>query len=302
MDVGKLPKARQVVGQQKRWNLSWMQICWLFLVGFLRDFIKRNKNLNPGGCSKGTTVPVGKGRWEPAPSSPWGCCFPGKPRGCVRSRQVAVYWEEDPTLARQEVEGGGNNSKHREGWGSRCSSWPAPCGNPWSRPCSLGTVAALAEGVMDMTVRPLPRSHSNPLGRSWSQRREPGSCSAHPAPREGAMGTCPRPVPAPRRGGNSQRASKAWCQPGESRPCCQGAAPSPSVILHPAVLRDEGVYHLLHGQVGDQLVLGQGTPRHRVEMTHALQGRRSGGTGYSTCPGLSLEASATSQGGISPME
>lgn len=79
------------------------------------------------------------------------------------SRQVAVYWEEDPTLARQEVEGGGNNSKHREGWGSRCSSGPAPCGNPWSGPCSLGTVAALAEGVMGVMVRPLPRSqHSNP--------------------------------------------------------------------------------------------------------------------------------------------
>lgn len=79
------------------------------------------------------------------------------------SRQVAVYWEEDPTLARQEVEGGGNNSKHREGQGcSRCSSRRAPCGNPWSGPCSVGTVAALAEGVMDMMVR-MPRSqHSNP--------------------------------------------------------------------------------------------------------------------------------------------
>lgn len=53
--------------------------------------------------------------------------------------------------------------KDREGWDSRCSSRQAPCGNPWSGPCSLGTAAALAEGVMDMTVRPLPRSqHSNP--------------------------------------------------------------------------------------------------------------------------------------------
>lgn len=61
----------------------------------------------------------------------------------------------------------------------------------------------------------------------------------------------------------------------------------PSVILHPAVLRDERVYHLLHGEVGDQLVLGQGTPRHRIEMTHALQGRRKRRwpqTGYSTRP------------------
>lgn len=48
----------------------------------------------------------------------------------------------------------------------------------------------------------------------------------------------------------------------------------PSVILHPAILRDECVYHLLHGKVGDQLVLGQGTPRHWIKMTHALQGRR----------------------------
>lgn len=52
------------------------------------------------------------------------------------------------------------------------------------------------------------------------------------------------------------------------------ASAGPSVILHPAILRDECVYHLLHGEVGDELVLGQGTPCHRVKMTHALQGRR----------------------------
>lgn len=39
----------------------------------------------------------------------------------------------------------------------------SPCGNPWSGTCSVGTVAALAEGVTDMVVRPLPTSqHSNP--------------------------------------------------------------------------------------------------------------------------------------------
>lgn len=109
------------------------------------------------------------------------------------------------------------------------------------------------------------------------------------------MVTCPRPAPGLGRlgrRGKSRRASKARCQPRESQ-LCQGtragsAAPSPSVILHPAVLRDERVYHLLHGEVGDQLVLGQGTPRHRVEMTHALQGEEASGTGYSTCPGSAL--------------
>lgn len=58
--------------------------------------------------------------------------------------------------------------------------------------------------------------------------------------------------------------------------------PRPSVIFHPAVLRDEGVDHLLHGEVGDELVLGQGTPCHGIKMTHALQGRWPG-TGYTAC-------------------
>lgn len=44
----------------------------------------------------------------------------------------------------------------------------------------------------------------------------------------------------------------------------------PSVVLHPAVLLDKGINHFLHGQVRDQLVLGQGTPGDRVEMTHSL--------------------------------
>lgn len=43
-----------------------------------------------------------------------------------------------------------------------------------------------------------------------------------------------------------------------------------SVVLHPAVLLDEGVDHFLHGQVGDQLVLGQGTPGDRVKMADSL--------------------------------
>lgn len=63
-----------------------------------------------------------------------------------------------------------------------------------------------------------------------------------------------------------------------------GVDPEPSVIFHPAILRDEGVDHLLHGQVGDQLVLGQGTPCDGIEMTHALQGRRWPRTGYAAYP------------------
>lgn len=212
--------------------------------GFLRDFIKRNKNFNPGGCSKGTTGPVGKGRWEPAPSSPGAVVSQENPEGVSASWQVAVYWEEDPTPARQEVEGGGNNSKHREGWGSRCSSRQAPCGNPWSGTCSVGTVAALTEGMMDMMVRPLPRSqHSNPQAGAGAGEGSRGARPAAAAPGEGDTVTCPRPAPGPGqpgRRGNSRRASKAWCQPGESQLCrgtrAGSAAPGPSVILHPAVL------------------------------------------------------------------
>lgn len=44
-----------------------------------------------------------------------------------------------------------------------------------------------------------------------------------------------------------------------------------SIVLHPAVLLDKGIDHLLHGQVRDQLVLGQGTPGDWVEVAHSLQ-------------------------------
>lgn len=111
----------------------------------------------------GNHSPSGEGKVGTSPSQPRAVVSQEKPEGESASQQVAVYWEEEPALARQEVEGGRNNYKHREGWGSRCSSQQAPCGNPWSRTCSLGTVAALAEGVMDMMVRTLLRSqHSNP--------------------------------------------------------------------------------------------------------------------------------------------
>lgn len=60
-----------------------------------------------------------------SPFQPQGSCFPGKARGQVGARsrilglppqQVAIYREEeDTTLARQEVEGGGTNYVHREG-------------------------------------------------------------------------------------------------------------------------------------------------------------------------------------------
>lgn len=43
-----------------------------------------------------------------------------------------------------------------------------------------------------------------------------------------------------------------------------------SIVLHPTVLLDKGVDDLLHGQVGDQLVVSQRTPGDRVKMTHSL--------------------------------
>lgn len=43
-----------------------------------------------------------------------------------------------------------------------------------------------------------------------------------------------------------------------------------SVVLHPAVLLDKGIDDFLHGQVGDQLILGQGTPGDGVKVTHSL--------------------------------
>lgn len=43
-----------------------------------------------------------------------------------------------------------------------------------------------------------------------------------------------------------------------------------SVVLHPAVLLDKGIDHFLHGQVGNQLVLGQRAPGDRVKVTHSL--------------------------------
>lgn len=66
----------------------------------------------------------------------------------------------------------------------------------------------------------------------------------------------------------SPSSSLLLCRPavvsrGREGRCC-------SVVLHPAVLLDEGVNHLLHGQVGDQLVLGQRTPGDWVEMSHSL--------------------------------
>ncbi len=44
-----------------------------------------------------------------------------------------------------------------------------------------------------------------------------------------------------------------------------------SVVLHPAVLLDESIDHLLHGQIGDQLILGQRAAGHWVKMANTLQ-------------------------------
>ncbi len=47
-----------------------------------------------------------------------------------------------------------------------------------------------------------------------------------------------------------------------------------SVVLHPAVLLDESIDHLLHGQIGDQLILGQRAAGHWVKMANTLQRER----------------------------
>lgn len=53
-------------------------------------------------------------------------------------------------------------------------------------------------------------------------------------------------------------------------PGCQ-AGHGASIVLYPAVLRDESVNDFLHGQVGDELFLGQRAPGHRVKVAHTLQ-------------------------------
>lgn len=53
-------------------------------------------------------------------------------------------------------------------------------------------------------------------------------------------------------------------------PECQ-AGHRASVVLYPAVLRDESINDFLHGQVGDELFLGQRAPGHGVKVAHTLQ-------------------------------
>lgn len=52
---------------------------------------------------------------------------------------------------------------------------------------------------------------------------------------------------------------------------CPGFGFSRLVVLHPAVLLYKGIDHFLHGQVRDQLVLGQRAPGHWVKMAYPLQ-------------------------------
>lgn len=114
----------------------------------------------------------------------------------------------------------------------------------------------------------VPRGGGRRCALAQRCRRVPGHPERRGTGREGVRhGASPA-----RAAGRSQKKG------GSARP------PGPSVIFHPAVLRDEGIDHLLHGQVGDQLVLGQGTPRDGIEMTHALQGRRWPPTGYAAYP------------------
>lgn len=88
----------------------------------------------------------------------------------------------------------------------------------------MGTVAALAEGVMDMVVRPRPRSQrSKPqAGLGAGEGSQGAVVPAQPLWLLG-KGTWCCALAQQQLGhtGNSQRASKAWCQPGESQ-LCQG--------------------------------------------------------------------------------
>lgn len=49
------------------------------------------------------------------------------------------------------------------------------------------------------------------------------------------------------------------------------------VVLYPAIFRDECINDFLHGQVGDELFLGQRAPGHRVKVAHTLQQQSQGG-------------------------
>lgn len=167
-----------------------------------------------------------------------------------------------------------------------CQRWGGPFPLLWAMKV-LATPSRRPQATLLHAAGQGSSEHRAPHGQKPSDRPSRGSPGRGKAP-------CPRPaLPkgpwAPRAEGDRQGGSKAWCQPGQGGgeiPKKGGSArpPGPSVIFHPAVLRDEGVDHLLHGQVGDQLVLGQGTPRDGIEMTHALQGRRWPPTGYAAYP------------------
>ena len=42
------------------------------------------------------------------------------------------------------------------------------------------------------------------------------------------------------------------------------------IILNPSIFGDKSIHNLLHGQVWDELVLGQFLTRHRVKVTNPL--------------------------------
>lgn len=98
-----------------------------------------------------------------SPFQPWGSCFPGEPRGCVSILASGCLLGRGPNPGQA---GGGKRRKQLLKTGKDGTPGAHPGKLPVAIPGAgraLGTAAALAEGVMDMTVRPLPRSqHSNP--------------------------------------------------------------------------------------------------------------------------------------------
>lgn len=120
------------------------------------------------------------------------------------------------------------------------------------------------------------RSHgaTPPACRPEEKKGEPTPTRLSRAGEEGERGKMLRhgggPVGSLARSG--ERGGPSWL------PLQLGVAPGAfpvlrrSVIFHPAVFGYEGVDHLFHGQVGDQLVLGQRASSHGVKVANPLVG------------------------------
>lgn len=148
---------------------------------------------------------------------------------------------------------------------------------PDDLPSGLASVARPATVALRDHGRGLDPAHLGKLLESKTRERGPGEIS-FPAP-QAANGLGPTGVQSPKVGKRRQTdRDKAWCwshksraqsavsrpvrhrhrcpvDPGPLRP--PSAPPSgQSVIFHPAIFGYERIYHLFHGEVRNQLVLG----------------------------------------------